>query len=242
MRINKYIAQAGIASRRKADELIADGKVKINGAILREPGYDVQDSDVVEVLGRVLEGSEKPVYFALNKPAGYVTTLSDEKGRPTVVSLLTDVTARVFPVGRLDYDTSGLLILTNDGALAQHVAHPRNKVWKTYIARINGIPSYDEIKALRNGVEIELREGGKTRRYMTKPAQVEILSQSPHEAIMQVRISEGKNRQVRKMFEAVGYKVLALERTAIGEILLGRTKAGTYRKLTKEEIEYLKNC
>ena len=242
MRINKYIAQAGIASRRKADELITDGKVKVNGAVLREPGYDVLDGDRVEVGGKLISGSEKPVYFALNKPAGYVTTLSDEKGRPTVVSLLTDVTERVFPVGRLDYDSSGLLILTNDGALAEHVAHPRNKVWKTYLARVNGIPSYDEIKQLRNGVEIELREGGKIRRYTTRPAEIEMISQAPHEAVLQVKISEGKNRQVRKMFEAVGYKVLALERIAIGEILLGRTKQGTYRKLTKEEIEYLRNC
>ena len=242
MRINKYIAQAGIASRRKADELITDGKVKVNGAVLREPGYDVSDGDRVEVGGKLISGSEKLVYFALNKPAGYVTTLSDEKGRPTVVSLLTDVTERVFPVGRLDYDSSGLLILTNDGTLAQHIAHPRNKVWKTYLARINGIPSYDEIKQLRNGVEIELKEGGKLRRYTTRPAEIEMISQAPHEAVLQVKISEGKNRQVRKMFEAVGYKVLALERTAIGEIILGRTKTGTYRKLTKEEIEYLRNC
>jgi len=242
MRINKYIAQAGIASRRKADELITDGKVKVNGAVLREPGYDVQEGDRVEVAGRLIAGSEKPVYFALNKPAGYVTTLADEKGRPTVVSLLTDVTERVFPVGRLDYDSSGLLILTNDGALAEHVAHPRNKVWKTYLARINGNPTYEELKALRSGVEIELREGGKTRRYTTRPAEVEFVSQAPHEAVIQIKISEGKNRQVRKMFEAVGYKVLALERIAIGEIQLGRTKSGTYRKLTKEEIEYLRNC
>ena len=242
MRINKYIAQAGIASRRKADELIEDGKVKVNGAVLKEPGYDVQDGDRVEVGGRLISGSEKPVYFALNKPAGYVTTLSDEKGRPTVVSLLTDVTERVFPVGRLDYDSSGLLILTNDGSLAQHVAHPKNKVWKTYLVRINGNPDYDEIKQLKNGVEIELKEGGKTRRYTTRPAEVEFVSQAPHESVMQISISEGKNRQVRKMYEAIGYRVLALERIAIGEIKLGRTKSGTYRKLTKEEIEYLKNC
>lgn len=242
MRINKYIAQAGITSRRKADELITEGKVKVNGAVLKEPGYDVQDGDRVEAAGKLIAGSEKPVYFALNKPAGYVTTLSDEKGRPTVVSLLTDVTERVFPVGRLDYDSSGLLIMTNDGTLAEHVAHPRNKVWKTYLARINGNPNYDELKALRNGVEIELRESGRIRRYTTKPAEIEILSQAPHESVLQVRISEGKNRQVRKMFEAVGYRVLALERIAIGEIRLGRTKSGTYRKLTKEEIEYLRNC
>jgi len=242
MRINKYIALAGIASRRKADELIADGKVKVNGAVLKEPGYDVKDDDVVEVLGNALTGPEKLVYYALNKPAGYVTTLSDEKGRPTVVSLLTDVTARVFPVGRLDYDTSGLLILTNDGKLTQHVSHPKNKVWKTYIAFVNAPLTYDDVKALRNGVEIELKEGGKTRKYMTRPAQVEVLEQRAHDCVIEIKISEGKNRQVRKMIEAIGYKVISLQRVAIGDIQLGRTKEGGYRKLTPEEVNYLKNC
>lgn len=242
MRINKYIAQAGIVSRRKADELITDGKVKINGAVLKEPGYNVEDGDVVEVLGQVISGTQKYVYYALNKPAGYVTTLSDEKGRPTVVSLLTDVTARVFPVGRLDYDTSGLLIMTNDGDLAQHVSHPKNKVWKTYIARINGPLSKDQMWALRNGVEIELKENGRIYKYKTRPAQIAELSRAPHESVLEIKISEGKNRQVRKMIEAVGYKVLELERIAIGDILLGHTKQGSYRKLTQREIDYLKNC
>ena len=145
MRINKFIAQAGVASRRKADELIAEGKVKINGAVLKEPGYDVKDEDSVEVLGNLISKPQAMVYYALNKPAGFVCTLSDEKGRPTVVSLLTDVTARVYPVGRLDYDSRGLLILTNDGTLAQHISHPKNKVWKTYVARVNGTLKQAEV-------------------------------------------------------------------------------------------------
>ena len=120
------------------------------------------------MLGQILQGTQKNVYYALNKPAGYVTTLSDELGRPTVISLLTDVTARVFPVGRLDYDTSGLLILTNDGDLTQHVSHPRNKVWKTYVAKINGIPKKEELWALRNGVQIELKESGRIIKYTTR--------------------------------------------------------------------------
>ncbi len=242
MRINKYIAQAGIASRRKADELIADGKVKVNGAVLKEPGYNVEDGDAVEVLGQVISGMQKYVYYALNKPAGYVTTLSDEKGRPTVVSLLTDVTARVFPAGRLDYDTSGLLILTNDGELAQHISHPKNQVWKTYIARINGLLSKDQMRTLRNGVEISLKESGRTYKYKTSPARITELSRAPHESVLEIKISEGKNRQVRKMLEAVGYKVLELERIAVGDILLGHTRQGSYRKLTQKEIDYLKNC
>jgi len=242
MRINKFIAQAGIASRRKADELVADGKVKVNGAVLKEPGYDVQESDTVEVLGQVLTKAEPLVYYALNKPKGYVTTLSDEKGRPTVASLMTDVTARVFPVGRLDYDSCGLLIMTNDGKLTQHLSHPKNKVWKSYTAVVNGQLSLDEIWQLRNGVEIELKEGGKLRTYKTKPAKIECIETGIHRSVFIVEICEGKNRQVRKMFEAVGLRVLELQRTAIGDLKLGRTHEGTYRKLSPKEVEYLKNC
>jgi 23S rRNA pseudouridine2605 synthase len=237
MRINKYIAAAGIASRRKADELIKSGKVKINGEVLKEPGYDVTDSDTVEVLGQLISGIPKSVYYALNKPAGYVSTLSDEKGRPTVVELLTDVTVRVFPVGRLDYDTSGLLLLTNDGKLAERMAHPKNKVWKTYMARINGILTKDQILKLRNGVVIEVNK----KPYKTAPARVTQLSCSAHESVLEIKISEGKNRQIRKMVEAVGFRVLELERTAIGDIRLGRTKPGSYRKLSAAELDYLKN-
>lgn len=241
MRINKYIAQAGIASRRKADELIADGKVKINGAVLREPGYDVAETDVVEVLGQTLVGREDYVYYALNKPAGYVTTMSDEKGRPTVASLMTDVTARVFPVGRLDYDSSGLIIMTNDGALSQQISHPKHAVVKTYIATVNGCLSRDQLWALRNGVEIEIKQGNRLVMYKTKPAFIEAIKTGPNQSVYEVKISEGKNRQIRKMFQTQGLKVLELTRTAIGEIKLGRTHEGGYRKLTKNEIEYLKN-
>lgn len=242
MRINKFIAQAGIVSRRKADELIADGKVKVNGAVLKEPGYDVLEGDRVEVLGKVLDKAEPFVYYALNKPAGVVTTLSDEKGRPTVASFMTDVTARVFPVGRLDYDSCGLIIMTNDGALSEHLAHPRNKVWKSYTAIVNGQLSKDQIWKLRNGIEIELKEGGRLVKYKTKPARVECLEAGPHRGVYNVEISEGKNRQVRKMFKAVGFTVLELQRTAIGELKLGRTHEGTYRKLSPKEVDYLKNC
>ncbi len=238
MRINKYIAAAGIASRRKADELIKNGKVKVNGAVLKEPGYDVTDFDTVEVLGQLLSGTPKSVYYALNKPVGYVSTLADEKGRPTVVDLLTDVTARVFPVGRLDCDTSGLLILTNDGKLANRVAHPKNKIWKTYRVRINGVLTKNQILELQNGVEIDVNN----KPYKTKPAQISQISCSAQESLLEIKISEGKNRQIRKMVEAVGFRVLELERTAIGDIPLGRTKPGSYRKLSAAEIDYLKNC
>ncbi|MBR0481877.1 MAG: rRNA pseudouridine synthase [Firmicutes bacterium] len=235
MRLNKYIAQAGVASRRKADELIAAGKVKINGTVCTVLGTEVMPGDKVLVNGRDISGqSEKLVYYALNKPLGYITTTSDEKGRETVLSLLTDVTQRVFPVGRLDADTTGLLILTNDGTLANRITHPRNTVWKTYEVEINIAISEEKMEKLRKGVDI----GG----YITKPAQVKLLKQTAHASLLEVKISEGKNRQIRKMFKAVDAKVIALERTAIGEVRLGRTHVGTYRKLTKEEIDYLKSC
>ncbi len=235
MRLNKYIAQAGVASRRKADELIAAGKVKINGTVCTVLGTEVMPGDRVLVNGRDISGqSEKLVYYALNKPLGYITTTSDEKGRETILSLLTDVTQRVFPVGRLDADTTGLLILTNDGTLANRITHPRNTVWKTYEVEINIAISEEKMEKLRKGVDI----GG----YITKPAQVKLLKQTAHASLLEVKISEGKNRQIRKMFKAVDAKVIALERTAIGEVRLGRTHVGTYRKLTKEEIDYLKSC
>ncbi|MCQ2560894.1 MAG: rRNA pseudouridine synthase [Clostridia bacterium] len=235
MRLNKYIAQAGICSRRKADELTKEGKVKINGAVMKEPGYDVQDGDVVMVGGVTLEAPEQHVYYALNKPCGYITTTSDEKDRPTVISLLTDVTARVYPVGRLDGDTSGLLLLTNDGDLTYHVSHPSKKVYKTYLALVAGYLKKDELWALRNGVDI-----GEKR--PTAPARVTILKEKSDTTLLEIQICEGRNRQVRRMCKAVGHTVLELQRTAIGEIKLGRLLEGNYRKLTPREIEYLKNC
>lgn len=235
MRLNKYIASAGIASRRKADELISAGNVKINGVVCTALGTDVGEDDAVSVNGRIIspEG-EKKVYYALNKPYGYITTTSDEKDRPTVVSLLTDVTQRVFPVGRLDADTTGLLIMTNDGALANRIAHPKHEVWKTYLAEIDVAISEDKLQQLRDGVDI----GG----YVTKPAKLKLLKQTAHASLVEVQIREGKNRQVKKMFKAVGATVKALQRTAIGEVTLGRTKEGGYRKLTQKEIDYLKHC
>lgn len=235
MRLNKYIAQAGICSRRKADELTLEGKVKINGAVCKTPGYDVQEGDTVVVDGRPVEAPEKPVYYALNKPAGYITTTSDEKDRPTVLSLLTDVTARVYPVGRLDGATRGLLILTNDGDLSYHVSHPSQKVWKTYVAVVAGYLTKAELQALRRGVDI----GDKRK---TAPAEVTVLKEKSDTTMLEIRICEGRNRQVRRMCKAVGHTVLDLQRTAIGEIKLGRLHEGTYRRLTAAEVEYLKNC
>lgn len=234
MRINKYIAQAGVASRRKADELIAAGNVKVNGAVLREPGYDVEDGDRVEVNGRPIEAQEKKVYILLNKPLGYVTTVSDDKERLTVMDLVKDVDARIFPVGRLDYNTSGMLIMTNDGDFAYKLTHPKHELTKTYRARVAGVLSTEKVWKLRNGVDI----GG----FVTSKARVDVVKGLPKSTIVDISIHEGKNRQVRKMFKAVGNNVQELERIAIGNIRLGRLAEGHYRKLTKEEVEYLMNC
>lgn len=233
MRLNKYIAHAGIASRRKADELTINGNVKINGLTMREPGYNVKPGDVVEVNGQRISGQEKMEYVLLNKPKGYITSMQDEKGRPVVTELVADVDARLFPVGRLDYNTSGMLILTNDGDLTYRLTHPRHQVTKTYRALVSGVLSKEKLFRLRKGVDI----GG----FVTSPAQVKIIRQVERSAVVDITIHEGKNRQVRKMFAAVGNPVQELQRTAIGDLRLGRLKEGHYRKLTRNEIEYLKN-
>lgn len=233
MRLNKFIASAGIASRRKADELTINGNVKINGQVMKEPGYDVLPDDTVEVNGRVVQANEKKVYIALNKPRGFVTTMNDEKGRLTVADLVKDIPERVFPVGRLDYNTSGLLIMTNDGELANKLSHPRHHVEKTYRAKVSGVLSGKKLAQLRKGVDI----GG----FVTSPAKVKLIKQSERSAVVEITIHEGKNRQVRKMMAAVGCPVQELTRIAIGQIYLARLKEGTYRKLAKAEIELLKS-
>lgn len=233
MRINKYIAQAGVASRRKADELIANGNVKVNGLTLKEPGYDVVTGDVVEVNGRKIEAEEKKVYILLHKPVGYITSVSDDRDRPTVMDLVQDVDARIFPVGRLDYNTSGMLIMTNDGDFAYRLSHPKHEMPKTYRAVVAGVLSKEKCAKLSEGVDI----GG----FVTSKAKVEVVKGHPRSTVVDITIHEGKNRQVRKMFKAVGNNVQELQRIAIGDIRLGRLAEGHYRKLTKDEVEYLKN-
>lgn len=234
MRINKYIAQAGIASRRKADELIQNGNVKVNGAVLKEPGYEVKPDDKVEVNGNLIVSSQKMEYVLINKPLGMVTTVSDDRDRATVMDVVADIDARLFPVGRLDYNTSGALIMTNDGDLAYRLTHPKHEVYKTYRARVAGVLSAEKVSRLRKGVDI----GG----FVTSPARVNIIRGTKNSTIVEISIHEGKNRQVRKMFKAVGNPVQELTRIAIGDIYLGHLKEGHYRKLSREEIEYLKNC
>ena len=232
MRLNKYIASAGICSRRKADELIANGNVKVNGAVVNEMGFDVAEGDKVQVNGKLIEGVKEKVYVVVNKPLGYITSMDDDKNRATVADLVADIPERLFPVGRLDYNTTGLLIMTNDGELTYALTHPKHEVDKTYVATVAGVVSDRRVAQLRRGVDI----GG----FVTSPAKVKVLKQHPRSAVVEISIHEGKNRQVRKMFATVGNKVQKLERVAIGDIKLGRLKEGHYRKLTKKEIEYLK--
>ncbi len=234
MRINKYIAQAGIASRRKADELITNGNVKVNGAVMKELGYDVKDGDAVQVNGTQVKNNRKLVYVLVNKPLGMITSAKDEKDRATVMELVQDIDERLFPVGRLDYNTTGALIMTNDGELTYRVTHPKHELEKTYRALVKGVVSEEKVRRLRSGVDI----GG----YITKKAKVQIIKGGQKSTLVEVSIHEGKNRQVRKMFAAVGNPVQELERVAIGKIRLGHLRPGHYRKLTREEVEYLKNC
>ena len=231
MRLNRYIAQAGVTSRRGADELTANGNVKVNGAPQLELGYDVKDGDVVEVNGIVIKPATEKIYIMMNKPKGYITSTRDEKGRAVVTSLITDIEERLFPVGRLDYDTSGLLLMTNDGEMANKLMHPGHNVDKTYRARVEGVISNERIAHLIKGVDI----GG----YTTARADVRLIKQHEHTADVEITIHEGKNRQVRKMFAAVGNKVMELERVAIGELRIGRLMEGHYRKLNQKELEYL---
>ena len=233
MRINKYLADCGVASRRKCDELISQGKVKLNGKVTRELGVDIKPTDVVMFENRVVRPTARRVYFKLHKPKGYVTTASDEKGRKTVVELMRKVQERVYPIGRLDYDTEGLLILTNDGDITNILTHPKNAVKKTYIASIEGEITADDVKNISKGIDI----GG----YVTQPCSVTIKDKDDKFTRVEVIISEGKNHQVKKMFEAVGKTVAFLKRVSIGEIKLGGLARGEYKALTTKEIAYLKS-
>ncbi|MBE7062790.1 MAG: rRNA pseudouridine synthase [Clostridia bacterium] len=229
MRINKFIAAAGVCSRRKADELIAQGRVFVNGARVTEPGLDIAENDTVAVDGEKIGAAEKKQYIVLHKPDGFVTTMDDPFGRPTVMDLVTDVPARVFPVGRLDYHTEGLLILTNDGDFANHLMHPRNAIYKTYIAHVPGFPTLGKLAALRRGIQLE---DGKTA-----PCKVTVIRQYPDGVDISISIREGKNRQVRRMIEAIGHKVTRLVRVSVGNVQLGHLPKGKWRHMTPREIE-----
>ncbi|MFX3624731.1 MAG: 23S rRNA pseudouridine(2605) synthase RluB [Ectobacillus sp.] len=232
-RLQKVIAQAGIASRRKAEELIQQGKVKVNGKIVTELGTKVNKSDRIEVEGIPIE-KEEPVYFMLYKPTGVISSVKDEKGRKTVIDFFPEIEQRIFPVGRLDYDTSGLLLMTNDGEFANLLMHPRNEIEKVYIAKVKGPLDAGKIRMLEKGVMLE---DGKTA-----PARVKILSgdRRKETAVVQITIHEGRNRQVRRMFEAIGCKVVKLKREQYAFLGLGSLRPGDARVLTPHEVKQLR--
>ena len=233
MRINKFLAEQGIASRRGSDQIIAEGRVSINGKPAKA-GDNVAAEDVVMVDGRILSHKVKYEYYLLNKPKGYVCTVSDDKGRKTVMDLLPAGTGRVFPVGRLDYDTEGMLLLTNDGDLAYRLTAPQSEIPKTYLVRIEGAITDQQLNRLRAGVEIE-------RGVLTKKCKITVTETGKTYTKLRVVLTEGKNREIRKMFEAVGKNVDFLKRLKIGDLVLTGLDRGAVRRLTPEEVYYLQN-
>lgn len=233
-RLHKVMARAGVASRRHSEELIQAGRVTVNGRVVTELGTKVlAGKDVVEVDGRPLGKAESLVYLVLNKPKGYVTTLYDPQGRSKVTDLLGgEVGERIYPVGRLDYDTEGLLLLTNDGELANALMHPAKQVKKTYIAKVRGVPGPAKLRALETGIELE--DG------VTAPAEIKMLEvKAPNSATISLRIHEGRNRQVRRMFEAIGNEVIHLKRTTLGPLHLKDLPVSQWRELTEQEVNQL---
>ena len=231
-RLQKYLANSGVASRRKCEELILAGKVEVNGDIIKELGFKVTEKDIVKYNGNIIKKEAEKIYILLNKPIGYVTTAKDQFERDTVLDIV-KVDKRIVPVGRLDMYTSGALILTNDGELVNKLTHPSNEIEKTYNVTVRGKISQQEIETLQNGVEIE--------DYKTKPCVARILKIDEEKNIsrIQITIHEGKNRQIRKMCEAIGKKVLALHRSKIGNLEVKNLKIGEWRYLNKKEINLL---
>jgi 23S rRNA pseudouridine2605 synthase len=231
-RLQKVIAHAGIASRRKAEELILQGKVTVNGEVVKQLGTKVGPNDVVEVNGIKVE-KEEPVYFLFYKPKGVVTTVKDDKKRKTVLDFFPEVTERIYPVGRLDYDTSGILLMTNDGEFANLLTHPKYEIEKTYIAKVKGIPTREHLKQLQKGVRLD--DG------LTAPAKAKFLSADKRKntAIIELTIHEGRNRQVRRMFEKIGYPVMKLKRERYAFLDLTGLNAGEWRPLTPHEVKQL---
>ncbi len=231
MTLQKYLALAGIASRRACEELILQGKVKVNGKVVTELGTKVSRNDKVEFEGKEVKPVEEKIYILLNKPIGYVTTAKDQFNRDTVLDLV-KINKRLVPVGRLDMYTSGALILSNDGEFINKVTHPRHEVEKTYTVTLIGIVNNDDVNKLKNGVIID-------DNYKTKPAKVRILKTDSelNRSRLEIKIHEGKNRQIRKMCEAIDKKVIALHRTQIGNISVKDLKIGTWRYLTPKEVQ-----
>lgn len=235
MRLQKFMAEAGVASRRRSEELIAEGKVTVDG----EPatiGMSVDpDTQIVHVSGRRIRRPEKPVYYMFNKPAGCVATCSDEQGRKTVLDYFPDIHERIYPVGRLDYNTEGLLLMTNDGDFAHLLLHPSHNVDKKYLVVIDGTIEDVDVRRLEAGVTLDSHR-------RTAPAVVKVLRREPERTELLVIIHEGRNRQIRRMFEAVGKHATYIKRVQVGDLKLGDLKRGHYRRLTAAEVDRLRHC
>ena len=231
-RLQKKIASSGYCSRRKAEELISKGLVEVNGEVVTKLGSTVKPGDIITVEGNILDSSRAYEYYLLNKPKGVVTTTSDEKGRKTVVDLINTKT-RIYPVGRLDYDTTGALILTNDGELANLLMNPNSHVEKTYIVKVEGMVSISDIQHLRSGIEID---GIKTKKAKVKLKSVD---KKKNTSIVEITIHEGKNHQIKKMFSHLGYKVIKLRREKYGNLTLKSLLVGEYRALSIKEVKVL---
>lgn len=231
-RLQKRIASLGYCSRRKAEELITKGLVEVNGEVVTKLGTTVKKGDVITVEGNILDNSKAYEYYLLNKPKGVVTTTNDEKGRKTVVDLI-DTKTRIYPVGRLDYDTTGALILTNDGELANMLMSPSSQVDKTYIAKVEGEVTIPSIQALRKGVMIDGRKTGKAR------VKLKSIDKKKNTSLVELTIHEGRNHQVKKMFEVLGYKVIKLRREKYANLNLKGLMPGEYRSLSVKEVKIL---
>lgn len=232
-RLHKYLARCGIASRREAEKMISCGRVQVNDKTVTVLGTTVDPAhDIVKVDGRIIKEPAKLVYIMLHKPAGFVTTASDERDRPTVIDLVKNVPVRVFPVGRLDMDTEGLLLLTNDGDLAYKLSHPKFEVKKTYHALVKGRPHREALNKLRHGIMLDGR--------ITAPAQVRVIKYQQNNTLLAISIHEGRNRQVRRMLDIIGHPVIHLKRVKFASLELGNLPLGKTRYLTQEEIQKLK--
>ena len=236
MRLQKYMAECGVASRRKCEEYIAAGRVMVNGSVVTEMGVQVEETDDVWFDGKPIAPEKRQQYIMLNKPQGVVTTLSDPQGRKTVRDLIKDIPERIYPVGRLDYDTEGLLLLTNDGELMQNITHPSKEVEKLYVVRVRGQLTEQALGRLESGLTLD--DG-----HRTAPAKVTLLPDDPAhmgQKNLTIAVHEGHNRLVRRMFQAVGTQVVYLRRERIGTLNLGHLKVGTWRHLSEKEVEYLR--
>lgn len=231
VRLQKILAQAGLASRRKAEQLIKDGRVTVNGRTAGLGDSALPGRDVVAVDGRRLDRTTEKVYLALHKPRGFVTTMEDERGRRCVAQLVEELSQRVYPVGRLDKDSEGLLLMTNDGAFAHAVAHPSTHVAKTYRVTVRPGITEDQLLKISTGILLDGRR--------TAPAKVRVLEQQPGRVVVEIVLYEGRNREIRRMCEALGLEVARLKRIAVGPVRLGMLPQGKYRQLTKEEVKGL---